>query len=74
LVIIFLPWPPKWSLQKERIDPLWRLPKAMIHAVDGRIEKYQARFVTRGFSQKEGVDYEKIFAPSARWFDSWVQA
>ena len=26
------------------------------HGADGSIEKYKARFVTRGFSQKEGVD------------------
>jgi len=37
------------------------------HAVDGSAEKYKARFVTHGFSQKEGIDYDKIFAPVARY-------
>jgi hypothetical protein len=33
------------------------------HDVDGSIEKYKARFVTRGFSQKQGIDYEETFSP-----------
>ena len=37
------------------------------HAVDGSIEKYKARFVARGFSWKEGIDYEETFSPMARY-------
>jgi hypothetical protein len=37
------------------------------HVVDGSIEKYKAIFVARGFSQKEGIDYEETFALVARY-------
>jgi hypothetical protein len=37
------------------------------YAVDGSIEKYKGRFVTRGFSQVEGVNYDETFAPVARY-------
>jgi hypothetical protein len=37
------------------------------HAADGSIEKYKERFVARGFSQKEGIEYEETFTPVARY-------
>ena len=42
------------------------------HAADGSAEKYKARFVARGFSQKEGIDYEETFAPVARYNSIWA--
>ena len=36
-------------------------------AADGSIDKYKSRFVARGFSQIEGIDYEETFAPVARY-------
>lgn len=35
--------------------------------MDGNIEKHKVRFVARGFSQKEGEDYEDTFALVARY-------
>jgi hypothetical protein len=37
------------------------------HGDDGSAKKYKVRFIARGFSQKEGVDYDKIFAPVAQY-------
>ena len=37
------------------------------HAADSSIEKYKERFMARGFSQKEGIDYEEMFAPVDRY-------
>ena len=37
------------------------------HAAGGSIEKYKAIFVSRGFSQKEGIGYEENFSVVARY-------
>jgi hypothetical protein len=37
------------------------------HAMDGNIEKFKVRFIVRGFSQKEGEDYEETFSLVAKY-------
>jgi hypothetical protein len=37
------------------------------NVANSSIEKYKARFVTRVFSQKEGIDYEEKLAPVSRY-------
>ena len=37
------------------------------HATNGSVEKYKARFMARGFSYIEGVDYDETFSPVAKY-------
>eukprot|EP00253_Pinus_taeda_P008736 PITA_08736 len=37
------------------------------YAAEYSVEKYKARFVAKGYAQKEGIDYEETFAPVARY-------
>ena len=37
------------------------------HGAYGSIEKYKARFVAKGFSQKEGINYDETFSPMAQY-------
>jgi hypothetical protein len=37
------------------------------HTVGGSIERHEMRFVARGFSQVEGIDYEETSPPLARY-------
>ncbi|GJT27321.1 retrovirus-related pol polyprotein from transposon TNT 1-94 [Tanacetum coccineum] len=33
----------------------------------GKVDKYKARLVVKGYAQWEGVDYNEVFAPVAQW-------
>jgi len=45
------------------------IAKAMMHTIKDNIE---ASFETRGFSQKDEVNYKNIFGLVHRWSYSWV--
>ena len=36
------------------------------HSADRSVENFKEIFIARGFTQKEGIDYEETFAPVAR--------
>lgn len=44
-----------------------RLLYKIKHATDSSVEKFKVRFVAKGFSQKEGVNYDETLAPVARY-------
>jgi hypothetical protein len=37
------------------------------NTIDGSVEKFKAIFVARGFSHKEGIDYDEIFSLVSRY-------
>jgi hypothetical protein len=39
---------------------------------DGSLARYKARWVVRGFTQQQGVDYEKTFSPVIKLATIWV--
>ncbi|RDB28603.1 Retrovirus-related Pol polyprotein from transposon TNT 1-94 [Hypsizygus marmoreus] len=37
------------------------------HLPDGAVDRFKARVVAQGFSQRPGIDFDETFAPTARW-------
>ena len=71
------PWRSKEALQKNGTWSVESLPQGnrlvgckwvfMIkHKADRTIDRYKARLVVKGYTQKFGVDYQETFAPLAK--------
>lgn len=51
--------------KKRAVTSKWVFARKLDSA--GRIMKYKARFVVQGFDQREGIDFQETFAPTARF-------
>src|ERR1044072_8109551 len=64
-----------WSLVelpqgKKEIDVKWVYKLKM--NPKGEVTRHKARLVAKGFLQKEGIDFDEVFAPVARHETIWL--
>jgi hypothetical protein len=52
--------------RRNPIDSKWVFKKKL--NAEGKVEKYKAWLVTKGYSQVEGIDFGEIFSPVAKIF------
>ena len=50
---------------KSMVSSRWLYKVKLV--AEGNVDKHKARFVSHGFSQVEGIDYDETFAPVARY-------
>ena len=48
------PLPVRWVYTLKRND-------------QGEVVRYKGRLVAKGFRQRHGIDYDEVFAPTAKW-------
>eukprot|EP00253_Pinus_taeda_P032176 PITA_32176 len=52
-------------MDKAIVGPQWIYK--IKYVADGNVDKYKARFMAKGYAQKEGIEYEDTFASVARY-------
>jgi len=53
-----------WTKKKKSIGVKWIYKEKK--NIKGEVERYKVRLVTKGYSQKQGIDYDEVFAQGAR--------